>query len=1114
MSARRLLCSVFVVVVGVLVFASAPAVAAPLEAPELTVESIAASTATLHAVLNPLNASGAGTYEFLYKQGKAGCAGGAKVPVPAGLMTGAKEEQEYEGISGLTGGTEYTACVRAVNTTSSPSEEATSLAVTFTTAITPETPVVISPVKAVTATSATLEGVLNPNAVGNAGAYEFVYKASATQCEGGEAFYARALGAKGEAVKDEVTLLPYTSYTVCLRAYNDAGEVSAFSAPVTFMTLPLAAVIESESSADVDATEARLQATIDPENSQASYHFEYGPAAGSYDVSTPVREIKPGLTGVGVDVVLAGLNPGATYHYRVVASNVLPGSVDGTDREFTTPVAQSSGSPTNCPNEQLRAEQPYALVLPDCRAYEMVSPVNTEGSDATDWFVGTRPRAAVSGEAVTYASRGNFAEPEGGAYEDQFVSRRGAEGWSTQAITPLHYAERGATTPSYLATAFNPELTESIALTNAPFGDKGPNREFDGLYLENFANHSYRSIVSTEVNNPLEPMGESTDLSHVVLGQGTVSEWVNGEVVPIAVANSGKSMGAANVGGPFVWRAVSADGSRVYFTSGGVLYLRENAEQPQSPTSGEECTVATDACTIDVSASQKTNGSGPKGVDPTTGSANYQGASVDGSEVFFTSKQELTNDANTGPAGKQEIIEAAEENYYVNGGDGSYTLTFKGQTTAAIQQGGAPGAVQSALEALSSIGVGNVTVSSGESGYLVTFGGALAGSEQPAISADGSGLSPHVTVSVEPVRLGRDLYEYDLETGKLTDLSVDTHDTDGAMVQGVSQISEDGSYVYFVADGVLGTGANAGEPNLYVSHDGGVPTFIATLSAKDSADWAEDAGGATNAAVVSTDGSRFAFTSEQSLTGYDNEQAEPGECENGGTGKCQEIYFYDAETSSLACASCNPSGARPRGASSFYVVEKGSDGIFSQPYYGYHFRNMAEDGTVFFNSTDALVPHASDGRENVYEYEDGHVYPISDVAGGYNSFFMDASANGDNVFFATADQLLPQDASNNVVVYDARVGGGFPVTVSSPSCDNGDSCKSPPAPQPALFGAPGSATFSGPGNIAPVTVTPAVKTKTKAVKCKKGYEKKKNKCVKKATPKKKAKKSSNRKGSK
>jgi hypothetical protein len=145
----------------------------------------------------------------------------------------------------------------------------------------------------------------------------------------------------------------------------------------------------------------------------------------------------------------------------------------------------------------------------------------------------------------------------------------------------------------------------------------------------------------------------------------------------------------------------------------------------------------------------------------------------------------------------------------------------------------------------------------------------------------------------------------------------------------------------------------------------------------------------------------------------------------------------------------------------------------------YRPRDLLADGELFFDSEDVLVPHASDGRQNVYEYEGGVVRAISDVAGGYESFFLDASPDGENVFFASADRLLPEDPGGNTVVWDARVDGGFPVVVSSASCDNGDSCKPPESPQPAIFGAPASATFAGVGNATPAPV-PAVTVKKKS----------------------------------
>ena len=55
-----------------------------------------------------------------------------------------------------------------------------------------------------------------------------------------------------------------------------------------------------------------------------------------------------------------------------------------------------------------------------------------------------------------------------------------------------------------------------------------------------------------------------------------------------------------------------------------------------------------------------------------------------------------------------------------------FTLTYAGQTTASIDDEATAEAVQAALEALSTIGVGDVTVTGEDGGpYTVTFGGAL-----------------------------------------------------------------------------------------------------------------------------------------------------------------------------------------------------------------------------------------------------------------------------------------------------------------------------------------------------------------------------------------------------
>jgi len=172
---------------------------------------------------------------------------------------------------------------------------------------------------------------------------------------------------------------------------------------------------------------------------------------------------------------------------------------------------------------------------------------------------------------------------------------------------------------------------------------------------------------------------------------------------------------------------------------------------------------------------------------------------------------------------------------------------------------------------------------------------------------------------------------------------------------------------------------------------------------------------------------------------------------------------------------------------------------------------VSADGSyVFFQSTDALTPGAFDNEltfdgsgyaNNVYEYHDGNVYLIS---GGHDPNakgnqpavrLVGTDASGDDVFFMTAEQLVPQDTDTNMDVYDARVDGGFPVPLSPPEC-SGDGCQGPLSPAPTLL-APGSEFQAGEaGPLAVSAPAAAPKAKAKSLKCRKGFVKKQGRCVK------------------
>jgi hypothetical protein len=93
---------------------------------------------------------------------------------------------------------------------------------------------------------------------------------------------------------------------------------------------------------------------------------------------------------------------------------------------------------------------------------------------------------------------------------------------------------------------------------------------------------------------------------------------------------------------------------------------------------------------------------------------------------------------------------------------GTFTLTFNGQTTTGIARNASNNTIKTALEALSSIGAGNVLVSGGTlpgTPIQVTFQGTLALADQPQMTADFSGLTGAASPSVTTIQPGGPLGE-------------------------------------------------------------------------------------------------------------------------------------------------------------------------------------------------------------------------------------------------------------------------------------------------------------------------------------------------------------------
>ncbi len=735
---------------------------------------------------------------------------------------------------------------------------------------------------------------------------------------------------------------------------------------------PTAPTVGKELTAEVTTSEAKLGALVNPGGIAASYRFEYGTTT-AYGQSVPFPEgsVGEGVVGRAVWAAASDLAPGATYHFRVVATNEL-GTVAGPDETFTTLTAEQAA----CPNEQLRGG--FSARLPDCRAYELVTPPDKYSVEVGEDKHGNPEPvfvAASDGDSIAYPATLPLPGAPTGGY--RYLAARGASGWNSEDILPLESYSGIFCDGAGSAPAYSEELSKAIirfgAETRATYGEGGECNN-EGLQVAKGEPVGYENLLLRDnttgtyelINTPSPGVtpadahfeGASADLSHVVFGEKTplaegaqygvenLYEWDEGVVRLLTVLPDGTAVAGSLPTDPRPGsNSISADGSHIVFTAGGDLYVRIDGQR-----------------TVQLDESQ-----GPGA----SGGGSFQAASADGQEIFFTDDSMLTPDS-TAQAGEPDLYECA------------------------LPEG--------------------------------------------------------------------------VSKCELTDLSV-AGAGEHADVVAVSALgSQDTSHVYFTAKGVLASNtreytdsegntvvekAESGQLNLYV-WSGGATTFIAQLK---SGLYVDNGFGTT-----SPDGASFAFVSHRSLTGYDNIELDDGI-------PVAEIFLYSDSANQLVCASCNPTGEAPT-----------TGGVKEESTFV-----VANAGRLFFDTAEALVPSDTDGQADVYEYEDGHLYLISSGASSSESSLVGAGESGDDVFFSTRQQLVAQDTQEGAkVIYDARVDGGFPEPVSPPPCTNADACRAPVSPQPAVYGAPSSQTFSGAGNLAPASeVAPKKKSKPKKPKKKK-----------------------------
>jgi hypothetical protein len=840
----------------------------------------------------------------------------------------------------------------------------------------------------------------------------------------------------------------------------------AWSTPALAASPP--AIVE-EFVTNVASTSATLQAQIDPGGEETSYRFEYG-TTEAYGSSVP---LPAGLVGSGTSAapVLAhvqGLLVDRAYHYRVVAHSAL-GTVDGEDETFLT---QPAGG---------------ELALPDGRQWELVSAPDRRGALLDPLSLSGLIEAASSGSEITYVSRiPTEAEPEGFTATVQNLATRGLGGWETRDLTIPHGEATGSDVQNGTEyRAFSSDLSLAVV---QPLGSFTPCRSAEGLEqpcLVPEASEQTALLATNDLNgNESEPCVPRTMRCFQPLVVGCPK---SGEACPSPVAEHANVPDGTVFGGEYGGEeelfqcslgGVSC-GPKFVAATPDFRHLVVYAEAGLTPGSGGGLYEWTTGKLAFI-------GSSPYSVNPSVGGRLEPGrhpVSDDGSRVVFT--------------GSYEGIEG---------------LVMRDMATGEAVQ----------LDAVQ--------------------GGSGAGPAEPVFqfaSSDGSRVfftdEQRLTPNAGAAGGAPDLYVCEMveEAGKLkcklSDLTP-ARSGESAAVQGsVLGAGEDGSYVYFVANGALTEGSVHGTCTgeserldqacgLYALHNNGSewesPKLVAVLVEADSSDWQSRL--VHQPTRVSPNGEWLTFMSQARLTAYDNRDA-------AGDGPDAEVYLYDARSNRLVCASCVPTGERPIGVE--YQNLEPDEGLVGgpdeawaghglvaanlpgwqtvdgpEPPEHYQSRYLSNSGRLFFDSNDALVPQDVNGTEDVYEYEQvgvggcasslssysapagGCVGLISSGISGEESAFLDASESGGDVFFLTAAKLVPQEVEAGFSLYDAHeCTSQVPcssVPVAPPPCETEASCRPAPTPQPAIFGAPASATLVASGNLASPSTTQSVSSKS------------------------------------
>ena len=760
--------------------------------------------------------------------------------------------------------------------------------------------------------------------------------------------------------------------------------VRAFGpAPVDFEgPPPVAPQVTAQFAISVGHGSATVAADINPNFfPDTTYFVQYGIGKCSEGgcAETPVppadltkKAVKAPVGTAGVP--LAGLEPGTIYHYRFVAQSSGGGPIFGPEAEFTT--FPTGVAPRACANDTYRFGA--AAQLPDCRAYEMVSPVDKNNGDIKTLlnitsFTTNLSQSALDGSRFTYSSQRGFADPKAASYTNQYLaSRDPISGWSSEALEPAQTSEFGGNSFENHNKLFSADLCQSwLVVAAEPELAPGATSGHAELYSRNGGGTcgavGYQALIQSDKTSLPLLQGASADGREAIFGtQAKLTEDAaggglrqiyytsNGQLRLLCVLPSGlpnKSNCSAGTGGnldsstpPLMERlasltnALSADGSKAYWTdlppvagaSGpGKIYLRLKPGAEQSTSGCEE----EKACTVAVSGTVNQQ------------NARFLRASTDGTKALF----EITDG---GLAGNLYMFEAEANSSTLIAGkslgvagasDDLARVYFVSENVLAGTTGGTAGDP-------------NLYYRDGEG--VETFVATLApGDVQDGDRASNTNSRPiyHAARATPDGRVLTFISSESLTGYDNTDQLNGTADSE--------------VYLYEVGAGgpvCVSCNPSAARPSGRILAP---PHFSVPLPAAAWLPFPENS--LYTPRVISNDGRRLFFTSFDALLPRDT------------NGKA-DVYEWESASGQAACDE--------RGAE-LYVP--GSGGCLSL---------------------------------------------ISNGQNSQDSELLDTSANGNDAFFTTSASLLPRDPGQ-VDVYDARVGGGIAEPPPPPPVCQGETCQ-------------------------------------------------------------------------